>query len=185
MGSVEECSVAGCNRPARAKGWCLPHYKRARRWGDPLGSAVVPLVERFVAKVDRRGPDECWPWTSTLDGDGYGVISVGRGSSNVRAHRLAYFLAVGPTELTLDHRCHTRDLSCPGGPTCPHRRCANPAHLEPTTRADNTSMGHGPTMAIHATDSCARGHLRSEHGYERKDRPGSFNCRECRRMARR
>ena len=26
---------------------------------------------RFWPKVDKRGPDECWPWLAGADGDGY------------------------------------------------------------------------------------------------------------------
>lgn len=31
------CSVAGCEKPVRARGWCNSHYLRWRRCGDPLG----------------------------------------------------------------------------------------------------------------------------------------------------
>lgn len=30
------CSIDGCERPARARGWCRLHYKRNYRNGDPL-----------------------------------------------------------------------------------------------------------------------------------------------------
>ena len=29
------------------------------------------VEERFWEKVDRRGPDECWPWTAYSDRYGY------------------------------------------------------------------------------------------------------------------
>jgi len=32
------CTIAGCERPHNARGWCLPHYKRWQRYGDPEGS---------------------------------------------------------------------------------------------------------------------------------------------------
>lgn len=32
------CDVGGCSRPARARGWCVRHYQRWRRWGDPTAS---------------------------------------------------------------------------------------------------------------------------------------------------
>lgn len=34
-------------------------------------------IERFLNKVDSRGPDECWEWTASTDKDGYGQFSLG------------------------------------------------------------------------------------------------------------
>lgn len=38
---TDTCSISGCNRPARARGWCMAHYDRWRRHGDVL--ADVPI----------------------------------------------------------------------------------------------------------------------------------------------
>lgn len=101
------------------------------------------LAERFWAKVERRGPDECWPWRGENNGKGYGRIRVGPGRHGpwLRAHRVAYELLVGPipTGKILDHTCHNADLSCAGGAACTHRRCCNPAHLDPVTSGENTA----------------------------------------------
>lgn len=82
------------------------------------------VVERFWAKVDRRGPDECWPWTGATQQTGYGRFRVdGRLQG---AHRVAYVLTHGhlrPGAHVL-HRCDT-----PG--------CCNPSHLFLGTHADN------------------------------------------------
>lgn len=40
------CSVDGCERPARAKGWCARHYQRQRLKGDP---GPADLVRRWPA----------------------------------------------------------------------------------------------------------------------------------------
>mgnify|MGYP007071623989 FL=1 len=55
------------------------------------------------------------------------------------AHRAAWEVVNGPVPagLVVDHRCHNADTACPGGPSCPHRRCCNPAHLEPVTHRTN------------------------------------------------
>ena len=37
-----ECSVEGCDREATSRGWCLPHWKRWRRHGDPLLGRTPP-----------------------------------------------------------------------------------------------------------------------------------------------
>lgn len=35
-----KCRVEGCTNPARARGYCNPHYGRWRRYGDPLGEGA-------------------------------------------------------------------------------------------------------------------------------------------------
>ena len=68
---------------------------------------------QFWAKVDRSGgPDACWPWLGRLYG-GYGSFG------GVGAHRVAYELLRGaiPEGRHVDHRCHTDDPTCQGGPS--------------------------------------------------------------------
>ena len=135
------CSINDSDKPVKSLGWCNKHYQRWLKYGDPLITKLLrlPLEQRFWAWVDKRGPDECWPWTAFITEKGYGQFSPARGTGT-SPHRMAYRLAVGPVpdDLELDHLCHTRDLSCPGGPECLHRRCCNPAHLEPVTALENT-----------------------------------------------
>lgn len=90
----------------------------------------VPVEERFWPKVDRRGPDECWPWLATLDRYGYGTFHDGRRLTG--AHRMAYELLRGPIPdgLELDHLCRTRG-------------CVNPAHLEAVTHRENMGRSRG------------------------------------------
>jgi len=53
------CSVESCNRKASARGWCLPHWKRWRRYGDPLLGRKSPIVclPEHVVGVEVDEPD--------------------------------------------------------------------------------------------------------------------------------
>lgn len=86
---------------------------------------MATLEERFWAKVDRKGPDECWKWWGSTTGFRYGQINVGNGV-RVLAHRLSWEWAKGPIPegKYLDHICRCRS-------------CVNPAHLRLATRAEN------------------------------------------------
>jgi hypothetical protein len=136
----KRCGVPTCIRQARRAGLCAVHSGRLRRHGDPLAGGPsrnrAPTVElRFVTSI-RMLPRGCWEWTGQINGSGYGLLNAA--PSTWLAHRWAYEWLVGPISdgLTLDHLCHTNDPHCPPGP-CRHRRCVNPAHLEPVTQSEN------------------------------------------------
>jgi hypothetical protein len=42
----DECSVLGCHRPVKARGWCTAHYSRWQRHGDPRGGLDAPAPVR-------------------------------------------------------------------------------------------------------------------------------------------
>lgn len=86
-----------------------------------------PLSDRLWPKVDRRGPDECWPFTGSRNEHGYGLIR-GEDGKLVKAHRAAYELTHGPLPagVVLRH-------------SCDNPPCCNPAHGVPGTQADNVA----------------------------------------------
>lgn len=140
---------------------------------------------RFWSKVNQDGPipehdpslGPCWPWIPNGLIQGYGQFSLN--GVNVRAHRYAYEMLVGPIPdgLMLDHLCHARGF-CPGGPTCPHRRCVNPDHLRPSTAQENNHRGCGWSGWNVSKTHCPRGHPYA--GENLVVRPsGSRQCRRC------
>lgn len=140
------CSIDGCDRSdVVGRHMCGMHYSRWRKRGttdDPTPSSL----DRFMSKVDRSGPGECWIWTGAKSNAGYGTVRIDY--QQMPAHRAAYELLVGPVPdgLELDHLC----VNPP---------CVNPAHLDPVTHAEN--MRRGPTNVAGrnaAKTECPQGH---------------------------
>lgn len=128
------------------------------------------MTDRLWNRVDRSaGDDECWPWTGSTNGFGYGRLSLG--GRYVYAHRVAYECEVGeiPEGLVLDHLCR-------------NRLCCNPAHLEAVTHRVNILRGTSPAAARAAADFCHRGHPFDEtNTYVRPS--GQRTCITCQRMS--
>lgn len=144
--------------------------------------AATPEVyeQRFWSYVDKSG--ECWMW---LGGgrNGYGAFSTR--TNNVEtshyAHRYAYEITKGPIPegKTLDHLCHNRDESCPGGSDCPHRKCVRPDHVEPASNIENVMRGKSPAALNARKTHCVHRHeFTAENTI---DYNGVRLCRACRK----
>lgn len=140
------CSIPDCDKPASCRGWCRVHYARWQRHGDPNQVTLIygDDLARFWSKVDKRGPNECWPWLAHVDQDGYGRWRTK--TSHEPAARTSYRLLVGPIPdgLQIDH-VYKRG--------CRRRDCVNPSHLEPVTAGENVRRAE-PSRRTH----CPQGH---------------------------
>ena len=137
-----------------------------------------PAEVRFWEKVDKSAPGGCWVWLASTFANGYGQFSVL--GQVFKAHRWAYQALVGPIPegKQLDHLCHTHDASCAGGDSCRHRRCVNPAHLEPVTARVNTLRGDTLPAFNAAKTECKWSHP-FDAGNTRYTKRGARVCRTC------
>lgn len=105
---------------------------------DPEQDPTLPIGfsrsfrARFWAKVDKKGPDDCWLWTGGTKSDGYGCIGKGvdQTANAIGAHIASWVIHNGPISegMWVLHRCPgDRDI----------RKCVNPGHLYLGTIAEN------------------------------------------------
>lgn len=142
---------------------------------------ITPVIERIMRRVDVAGPDDCWIWKGKTT-NGYGQIQrTNRTADGMEyTHRLVYMQLVGPIAdgMDIDHTCHSAAVRaglCAGGPSCRHRACVNPAHLEQVTRRENVRRAGRRT--------CLRGHVLEPPNLIASVR-GWRVCRACKQIRR-
>lgn len=103
-----------------------------------IANRAIDNLQQFIEVDPVTG---CWKWQGATD-SGYGRVTID--GKRYQVHRLMYEIYKGPIGpgLLLDHLCHSLNIkTCTDPNTCPHRRCCNPAHLEPVSVKVNTKRG--------------------------------------------
>lgn len=140
MAKSRICSVNGCGKPHKARGYCRVHYYQWRQHGDPLIQKRVrngsPL--RFIHDIALSwSGDDCLLWPYTVAGGGYGALRI-YGNKKIGSHALVCKLVHGPKPADDYEVAHS----------CGVRLCCNPAHLRWATRAENHAdkIVHGTSV---------------------------------------
>ena len=112
------------------RGFCVNHYHRWRRHGDPLkGSASWGAGAKFLKEVINSDTDDCIFWPYGKNGAGYGTVRKEGDRCLYLVHRLVCIEVHGePTEnkpLAM-HECNNGHLGC-----------CNPKHLQWGDDKDN------------------------------------------------
>ena len=168
----ERCQIAFMPKRAMQK-FCSPNCARANARSVYETKMRATEVERFWARVDRKGPSDCWEWTGAKLPKGYGQCNW-RGQTT-QTHRLAYALS--------------NPQNIPGARlvlhTCDNPPCCNPQHLWLGTAKDNTAdmMSKGRQKFISRRTHCPRGHEYSEENtlwvWQRRRTYLARRCKAC------
>lgn len=201
--ALEPLELPEVERPCTDCGWreqvgrqlCRPCRKRYYKYRWELPPALPGERRRQswaeIVQEVRRGldDDECWPWTKALTSQGYGVGGTQQGQKLAHRAMFVYFTDQDITGLELDHVCHNDDLTCTDGPTCLHRRCVNPRHLEVVTGEMNLARRRAESMAAGVAKRVERKtHCSNEHELTEDNIYWFRNkrlCRTCRANSRR
>lgn len=124
-------------------------------------------VARFWSKVDKRGPDECWPWLGSVVRQGRGTIWL-NGKTTLASH-LSLALVNRPRPFEMAMACHS----------CDQPNCVNPSHLWWGTNRQNildaSSKGR---LSGQQLTHCKKGH--SLEGDNVRITPtGQRSCKKC------
>jgi hypothetical protein len=130
MATDKICSIDGCSKQAKHRGWCAAHYHRWQRHGDPLGGRTSwGEPDKFLRDVVMQfGRNECliWPFSRNSE-TGYAVM---RRDGKTK---LVSRIVCEETNGKPPSKSHISAHSCGNG----HLGCVTQKHLRWATYAEN------------------------------------------------
>lgn len=180
------CAACGEVKRLVGRGLCNACWKRAKDAGtlDQFGRSRRTFAESYELAQANETDSGCWPWP-TVNRTGYATnVMIGDGRA-IAAYAAAWRLVNGPIPdgMTIDHRCHTDDPTCPGGDFDPHRRCVRPDHLQLASHQQQQQWQHK-----YRAPHCRNGHPRTEANVrvltKTAENGMSYPVRTCRACAR-
>lgn len=144
--SYVACAVSGCegnaNRAARgSRGWCVTHYTRWRRYGDPMATrnrAKGEARRYYETVVLPYDGEHCLLWPFGRYPSGYGFMHSADGTDRVSRAVCEDVNGPAPTD------AHQAAHSCGNG----HLGCVSKRHLSWKTPLQNQSdrFAHGTNL---------------------------------------
>lgn len=169
MADLRICSIDGCGKPLKARGWCNAHWRRWNRNGDPLAGMTAqgdPL--KFISSVDPANlGEECLLWPYARLPNGYGHLWIDGVDTLASRYICEKFNGPAPTD------AHEAAHLCGKG----HLACIHPLHLAWKTHAENEAdkLIHG---THHRGERCPTAKLTERDVKEIRSLKGSMLGRE-------
>ncbi|TJU85618.1 MAG: hypothetical protein E5Y10_24675 [Mesorhizobium sp.] len=150
------CSMDGCSKPHRARGWCCAHYQRWLRYGYPLGGGKTRGEAQSYLRdvVLPYQEDGCLVWPFRRNQNGYGQIK--HLGQMMGVHRVVCEATNGPPPTPRHYAAH----NCGNG----HLGCANPSHMSWKTPAENQA-----DRVLHGTHNVGEANGRAKLTQEKAD----------------
>ena len=181
-------SALGSAGPTRTRENAPDRSTARYRPGKGVVGPTPADMPALLARQLRVDPETgCWPFTRRTLPSGYGRISWHGRERQV--HQVTWEIYYGrewpqgpkkgPDRVVADHLCHD-PTTCKAGNACPHRRCANPTHVVPTTNKVNCRRGRAHRWQSDVTH-CPEGHPYDEVNTYYAPGSDRRHCRACKR----
>lgn len=138
---------------------------------------TIKEITRFFSQVKINKATDCWEWTGSTVGKGYGYAYLAQEQRHEYAHRMMYAWLVGPIP-----RGRRRNIPVLDHFVCDNPRCCNPIHLKLAPQRNNVLRGSSLAADNTRKTHCPKGHLlplepNQLSGYTRNREPKL--CRRC------